>query len=128
FGLLIGMVGTDVNSGVARFNFEVPELSDGISFVVIAMGLFGFGEIIANLEQREKREVFIKKVGTLMPSGPEFKASAMPIARGTILGSMLGILPGGGAVLASFSSYAVEKKLSKTPERFGKGAIEGVAG
>ncbi len=128
FGLLIGMVGTDVNSGVARFNFEIPELSDGISFVVIAMGLFGFGEIIANLEQREKREVFIKKVGTLMPSGPEFKASAMPIARGTILGSMLGILPGGGAVLASFSSYAVEKKLSKTPERFGKGAIEGVAG
>ena len=128
FGLLIGMIGTDVNSGVARFNFEIPELSDGISFVVIAMGLFGFGEIIANLEQREKREVFIKKVGTLMPSGPEFKASAMPIARGTILGSMLGILPGGGAVLASFSSYAIEKKISKTPERFGKGAIEGVAG
>ena len=128
FGLLIGLVGTDVNSGVARFNFEVPELSDGISFVVIAMGLFGFGEIIANLEQREKREVFVKKVGKLLPNRQEMKQSAMPIARGTILGSMLGILPGGGAVLASFSSYAIEKKISKTPERFGKGAIEGVAG
>ena len=128
FGLLIGMVGTDVNSGVARFNFEIPELSDGISFVAIAMGLFGFGEIIANLEQREKREVFVKKVGKLLPSGQEMKQSALPILRGTALGSSLGILPGGGAVLASFSSYALEKKLSRTPERFGKGAIEGVAG
>ncbi len=128
FGLLVGMIGTDVNSGVARFSFEIPELSDGIEFTVIAMGLFGFGEIIANLEQRENREVFVKKVGKLMPSAQEFKQSAAPIVRGTFIGSLLGILPGGGAVLASFSSYAIEKKLSKTPERFGKGAIEGVAG
>lgn len=127
-GLLLGMIGTDVNSGVARFSFDVPELSDGIEFVVIAMGMFGFGEIIANLEQREHREVFTKKVGRLLPSWPEFKASIAPILRGTALGSFLGILPGGGAVLASFSSYAIEKKISKTPERFGTGAIEGVAG
>ena len=128
FGLLLGMIGTDVNSGVARFNFEVPELSDGIEFVVIAMGLFGFGEIIANLEQGEKREVFTSKVGKLMPSKDDFKAMIFPILRGTGLGSLLGILPGGGAVLASFSSYAIEKKLAKDPSRFGKGAIEGVAG
>ena len=128
FGLLLGMIGTDVNSGVARFSFDVPELSDGIEFVVIAMGMFGFGEIIANLEQRDEREVFTKKVGRLLPSWAEFKMSIMPIIRGTALGSFLGILPGGGAVLASFSSYAIEKKISKTPERFGKGAIEGVAG
>jgi TctA family transporter len=128
FGLLLGMIGTDVNSGVARFSFDVPELSDGIEFVVIAMGMFGFGEIIANLEQRDDREVFTKKVGRLLPSWAEFKMSIMPIIRGTALGSFLGILPGGGAVLASFSSYAIEKKISKTPERFGKGAIEGVAG
>jgi len=127
-GLLLGMIGTDVNSGVARFSFEVPELSDGIEFVVVAMGMFGFGEIIANLEQREHREVFTNKVGRLLPSWQEFKASIMPIIRGTALGSLLGILPGGGAVLASFSSYAIEKKLSKTPEQFGKGAIAGVAG
>jgi TctA family transporter len=128
FGLLLGMIGTDVNSGVARFNFEVPELSDGIEFVVIAMGLFGFGEIIANLEQRENREVFTSKVGRLLPSKEEWKRMIMPIIRGTGIGSILGILPGGGAVLASFSSYAIEKKLSKNPGEFGKGAIEGVAG
>jgi len=127
-GLLLGMIGTDVNSGVARFSFDVPELTDGIEFVVIALGMFGFGEIIANLEQRENREVFTSKVGRLLPSREEFKASIMPILRGTTIGSLLGILPGGGSVLGSFSSYAIEKKLSKTPERFGKGAIEGVAG
>src|SRR5690606_37736811 len=127
-GLLIGMVGTDVNSGVARFSFDVPELTDGIELAAVAMGIFGFGEIIANLEQRENREVFTKKVGRLLPSMAEFKASIAPILRGTALGSFLGILPGGGAVLSSFTSYAIEKKISKTPERFGKGAIEGVAG
>ena len=127
-GLLLGMIGTDVNSGVARFSFEVPELSDGIDFVVVAMGMFGFAEIILNLEQREKREVFTSKVGRLMPTGAEFKRILAPIFRGTLLGSLLGILPGGGAVLASFSSYALEKKLSKNPGEFGKGAIEGVAG
>ncbi|RPH67304.1 MAG: tripartite tricarboxylate transporter permease [Burkholderiales bacterium] len=127
-GLLIGMVGTDVNSGVARFSFDIPELTDGIELAAVAMGIFGFGEIIANLEQRENREVFTKKVGRLLPSVAEFKASIAPIIRGTALGSFLGILPGGGAVLSSFTSYAIEKKISKTPERFGKGAIEGVAG
>jgi putative tricarboxylic transport membrane protein len=127
-GLLLGMIGTDVNSGVARFSFDVPELSDGIEFAVVAMGMFGFAEIITNLEQRENREVFTSKVGRLLPTLPEFKRSIAPIFRGTALGSLLGILPGGGAVLASFSSYAMEKKLSKRPEEFGKGAIEGVAG
>ncbi len=128
FGLLLGMIGTDVNSGVARFSFDIPELTDGLSFTAVAMGIFGFGEIITNLEQREHREVFTKKVGKLLPTMAEFKASVMPIVRGTALGSFLGILPGGGSVLSSFTSYAVEKKMSKTPERFGKGAIEGVAG
>jgi len=127
-GLLIGMVGTDVNSGVARFSFDIPELTDGINLAAVAMGIFGFGEIIANLEQRDKREIFANKVGRLLPSRAEFKASIAPILRGTALGSLLGILPGGGAVLSSFTSYAVEKKISKTPERFGHGAIEGVAG
>ncbi len=128
FGLLLGMIGTDVNSGVSRFSFEVPELSDGIDFVVVAMGMFGFAEIILNLEQREHREVFTSKIGRLMPTRDEFKRILMPIIRGTGMGSLLGILPGGGAVLASFSSYAIEKKLSKNPGEFGKGAIEGVAG
>jgi putative tricarboxylic transport membrane protein len=127
-GLLLGMIGTDVNSGVARFSFEVPELSDGIEFAVVAMGMFGFGEIIVNLEQKESREVFTNKVGRLLPSKEDLKASIAPIIRGTLLGSFLGILPGGGAVLASFSTYAMEKKLAKDPSRFGKGAIEGVAG
>lgn len=127
-GLLLGMIGTDVNSGVARFSFDIPELSDGIEFVAVAMGMFGFAEIIMNLEQREKREVFTSRVGALLPSADEFKQSVMPMLRGTALGSFLGVLPGGGAILSSFSAYALEKKLSKTPERFGKGAIEGVAG
>jgi putative tricarboxylic transport membrane protein len=128
FGLLIGMIGTDVNSGVARFSFDVPELTDGIEFAAAAMGLFGFGEIIANLEQREHREVFTNKVGRLWPSKEEFRASIWPVIRGTGLGSLLGVLPGGGAVLASFASYAIEKKVAKHPEEFGKGAVQGVAG
>jgi len=127
-GLLLGMIGTDVNSGVARFSFDIPELSDGIEFVAVAMGMFGFAEIILNLEQRGNREVFTSKVGGLFPSASELRSSIGPVLRGTTLGSFLGILPGGGAVLASFSAYALEKKISKTPERFGKGAIEGVAG
>ncbi|NCW82556.1 MAG: tripartite tricarboxylate transporter permease, partial [Betaproteobacteria bacterium] len=127
-GLLLGMIGTDVNSGVARFSFDLPELSDGIEFVAVAMGMFGFAEIILNLEQRENREVFTSKVGGLLPSGEEIKQSVGPVIRGTMLGSFLGILPGGGAVLSSFSAYALEKKISKTPERFGTGAIAGVAG
>jgi putative tricarboxylic transport membrane protein len=128
FGLLIGMVGTDVNSGVARFSFDVPELSDGIEFVAVAMGMFGFAEIILNLEQKEKREVFTSKVTNLFPKWADIKYSFPAILRGTALGSVLGILPGGGAVLSSFSAYAIEKKLSKHPERFGTGEIRGVAG
>ncbi|MEI7443894.1 MAG: tripartite tricarboxylate transporter permease [Burkholderiales bacterium] len=128
FGLLLGMIGTDVNSGVARFSFDVPELSDGIEFVAVAMGMFGFAEIILNLEQKENREVFTNKVTNLFPRWDDFKKAFPAILRGTGLGSVLGILPGGGAVLASFSAYAIEKKLSKHPEEFGHGAIEGVAG
>jgi len=127
-GLLLGMIGTDVNSGVARFSFDIPELSDGIEFVAVAMGMFGFAEIILNLEQKENREVFVSKVTNLFPRWADFKVALPAIFRGTALGSVLGILPGGGAVLASFASYAVEKKIAKHPEQFGKGAIQGVAG
>ncbi|MGE0803216.1 MAG: tripartite tricarboxylate transporter permease [Lautropia sp.] len=127
-GLLLGMIGTDVNSGVARFSFDVPELTDGVEFAVVSMGMFGFAEIILNLEQKEDRSILAARVRNLLPSLADLKQSAFPVVRGTLLGSMLGILPGGGSVLSSFSSYALEKKLSKTPERFGKGAIEGVAG
>jgi hypothetical protein len=128
FGLLLGMIGTDVNSGVARFSFDIPELSDGIEFVAVAMGMFGFAEIILNLEQKENREVFTSKVTNLFPQWADLKRAFPAILRGTGLGSILGILPGGGAVLASFAAYAIEKKLSKHPEEFGHGAIEGVAG
>ena len=127
FGLLLGLIGTDVNSGVLRFTFGVPELSDGIGFVVVAMGMFGTAEIIANLEQGEHREVFTGKVKNLFPTKEDFKRIWGPILRGTALGSFLGILPGGGALLASFGAYTLEKKISSHPEQFGKGAIEGVA-
>jgi len=128
-GLLLGLVGTDVNSGVARFSFDVPELSDGIGFVGVAMGVFGFAEIIANLEQRERREVFTDKVHGLLPSAQQFKDAAPAVARGTLLGSILGILPGGGALLASFASYTLEKKITRSPRPpFGQGNIRGVAG
>ncbi|MGF9758888.1 tripartite tricarboxylate transporter permease [Microvirga sp. 0TCS3.31] len=127
FGLLLGMVGTDVNSGAARFTFGTPELSDGINFVVVAMGLFGVGEIIANLETESTRSVMVKAVTGLMPTREDFKRMVGPVLRGTILGSALGILPGGGAALASFGAYALEKKVSRNRAQFGKGAIEGVA-
>ncbi|MGC2520223.1 MAG: tripartite tricarboxylate transporter permease [Burkholderiales bacterium] len=126
-GLLLGLVGTDVNSGVARFDFGVSELSDGIGFVSVAMGVFGFTEIILNLEQKEKREVFVKKITNLMPTLQDFKDSWGAILRGTALGSALGILPGGGALLSSFAAYTLEKKVSRNPESFGKGNIRGVA-
>ena len=126
-GLLLGLVGTDVNSGVARYNFGIAELSDGISFVGIAMGVFGFAEIISNLEQKGKREVFLKRVKNLLPSWQDMKDCSGAITRGTLLGSALGILPGGGGLLASFAAYALEKKLSWNSANFGKGAIQGVA-
>ena len=126
-GLLLGMIGTDVNSGVARFSFDVPELTDGISFVVVAMGVFGIGEIIGNLQNEAERSVMVKKVTGLMLDKEDFKAIAAPVVRGTMLGSILGVLPGGGAMLSSFAAYALEKKISKNAANFGKGAIEGVA-
>ena len=128
FGLLLGLIGTDVNSGVLRFTFGIPELSDGIGFVIVAMGMFGIAEIVSNLEMKGDREVFTKKVTHLFPTREDFKRSWAPVLRGTALGSCLGILPGGGALLSSFGAYTVEKKISKHPEEFGKGAIEGVAG
>jgi TctA family transporter len=127
-GLLLGLVGTDVNSGVSRFNFGIPELSDGIGFVTVAMGMFGIAEIVANLEHREKREVFTAKVGRLLPTRKDFKDASGAIVRGTLLGSALGILPGGGALLASFAAYTVEKKVARDASQFGKGDIRGVAG
>jgi TctA family transporter len=126
-GLLLGLVGTDVNSGTARYSFGVPELADGISFVTVAMGVFGLGEIIANLAHEETRSVLMMKVKGLMPTREDWKVIIAPILRGTSLGAVLGILPGGGAMLASFSAYALEKKVSKNSKNFGKGAIEGVA-
>jgi TctA family transporter len=127
-GLLLGLVGTDVNSGVARFNFDVPELADGIGFVAVAMGVFGFAEIIANLEHKGQRQVFTDKVGKLLPTMAEFKEAVPAVLRGTALGSVLGVLPGGGALLAAFAAYTVEKKVTRNPKiPFGQGNIRGVA-
>ena len=127
-GLLGGIIGTDVKTGVARYSFDIPELSDGVSFAAVAMGVFGFAEVMTNLEQKEKREVFTSKITTLFPSKDDFRRMSAPILRGTALGSMLGILPGGGASLASFGAYTLEKKISRNSSEFGKGAIEGLAG
>lgn len=127
-GLLLGLIGTDVNSGAARYSFDIPELTDGIGFVAIAMGVFGFAEIMSNLEQKEKRETFLDKVTSLWPGKEDFKRMMPSILRGTGIGSLLGVLPGGGAALAAFAAYSIEKKTSKHSAEFGKGAIEGVAG
>ena len=128
-GLLLGLVGTDVNTGVSRFTFGVPELLDGINFVPVAIGLFGLADIISNLERRHERVMLIStKLRDLWPNRQEFREAFPAVVRGTAVGSLLGILPGGGAVLSSFASYAVEKRISPTPERFGHGAVEGLAG
>ncbi len=129
-GLLLGIVGTDVNSGIARYSFGISELSDGIGFVSVAMGMFGFAEIVSNLEQKaaDRTGSKISEVKSLMPTVEDIKMSIGPIIRGTALGVIFGILPGSHTVIASFSSYTLEKKLAKDPSRFGKGAIEGVAG
>jgi putative tricarboxylic transport membrane protein len=127
-GLLLGLIGTDVNSGTARYSFDIPELTDGIGFVAVAMGMFGFSEIMSNLEQKEKRETFLDKVTSLWPNKEDIKRMIPSILRGTTIGSVLGVLPGGGAALASFAAYSLEKKTSKYSAEFGKGAIEGVAG
>jgi len=129
-GLLLGLVGTDVNSGVARYSFDIPELTDGISFIVIAMGVFGYGEIINNLSQPdEHREVFTGKVEGIMPTKEDFKNMVPAVLRGTALGSVLGILPGGGALLSAFAAYTIEKKTKLKPGEvpFGQGNIRGVA-
>ena len=127
-GLLLGTVGTDVNSGWRRFSFNIAELGDGIGFVVLAVGVFALGEIVANIGDSKKGAVFVAKVGSLFPSKDDIQRSSGPIVRGTLLGAFFGVLPGTGPAIASFSSYMLEKKLSKDPSRFGHGAIEGVAG
>ena len=127
FGLLLSSVGSDIETGQSRMAFDIPELADGIGFVTVAMGVFGYAEIMRNLEQTASRDIVQSKITGLMPTWPDFKASAPAIGRGTILGSILGILPGGGAVIAAFAAYTFEKKLSSTPKKFGHGAIEGVA-
>lgn len=128
-GILLGQVSSDVDTGIPRFSFGIAQLGDGIDFVAIAMGIFGFGEIIANLGQpAEKREVFTKDVKGLWPSKDDFKKALPAVLRGTALGSVLGVLPGGGALLSSFASYTLEKKVAGSSGRFGKGDIRGVAG
>jgi TctA family transporter len=125
-GLLMGLVGTDVNSGVARYSFGIPELSDGIGFQTVAMGMFGIAEILANLELKDKREVFVNKIENLLPTLADIKRSLPAVLRGTTLGCALGILPGGGALLASFAAYTLEKRATGG-NTFGKGEIRGVA-
>ena len=127
-GVVLGVIGLDSITAQPRLTFGRLELIDGIGLVPVVMGLFGVAEVLLNTEQVIKRDVINAKITHLLPSRADWKASAGPMTRGTILGFFLGILPGGGAVVASFGSYALEKRLSKTPERFGKGAIEGVAG
>jgi len=128
-GLLLGLVGTDVNTGVSRFAFGIPELSDGIGFISVAMGVFGFAEIISNVDMKGTRETFTNKVEGLILSWKDFKEAIPAVVRGTGIGSLLGILPGGGALLAAFASYTIEKKIGKNPQPpFGQGNIRGVAG
>ncbi len=127
-GLLIGIVGTDVNSGVRRFAFGFSELAGGVSLVAVAMGMFGLGEIILNLQNQARGgSAPFARITSLMPSRADFRAMIPPILRGTALGSVLGILPGGGALLSAFAAYSLEKKIARDPSRFGRGAIEGVA-
>ncbi|MDB6454185.1 tripartite tricarboxylate transporter permease [Falsirhodobacter sp. 20TX0035] len=126
-GVMLGLVGQDIYTGAARMTFGQPQLLDGLEFVAIAMGLFGLAEICQNLEDESSRATSVKSVGSLMLSRADFKAIIRPVLRGTGIGSILGVLPGGGATIGAFAAYVTEKKLSRTPERFGQGAIEGVA-
>src|SRR5581483_1483783 len=127
-GILLSTIGTDLESGEERLTFGWSEIADGIDVAVIAMGMFGFAEILRNLEATQVRDIVQAKIGKLLPDRDDFAQSAMPIVRGTFLGGLLGLLPGNGAVLGPFASYTLEKKLAKDPSRFGRGAIEGVAG
>ena len=126
-GLLLGTMGQDLYTGTPRFTFGFTEFADGLDFVALAMGVFGLGEIIRNLEDERKRHIIVSRVRDMIPTMAEIKVIIGPILRGTALGSVLGILPGGGALLASFGAYTFEKRVSKHPEKFGKGAMEGVA-
>ena len=127
-GLLLATVGTDLDTGAERMTFGFQALADGVDFAVLAMGLFGFAEVLRNLESVEQRDVVKKAIGSVLPTLADLRQSFWPVVRGTFLGGILGILPGNGAVLGPFASYTVEKKLAKDPRRFGRGAIEGVAG
>jgi putative tricarboxylic transport membrane protein len=127
-GILLSTVGTDLETGQERMTFGLQFLSDGIDFAVLAMGLFGVAEILRNLDHTETRDVVRQAIGRLLPGKEDFRQSLAPVLRGTAIGAVLGILPGNGAVLGPFASYTVEKKLAKDPRRFGRGAIEGVAG
>jgi putative tricarboxylic transport membrane protein len=127
FGILLGLVGTDVNSGTIRFAFGQPELTDGIGFVALAMAFFGITDVVVNLEHKDKTDVYGDRLGSVLPSWQDLRVCFWSIARGTALGSILGILPGGGALLASFAAYMFEKKIAKPPRHFGEGDIRGVA-
>ncbi len=127
-GMLFSMVGTDVDSGAYRFTLGLPELTDGLSTVAVALGIFGIVEILKNLESMPESGADTARITSLLPSREDLRRSAGPIVRGSILGSFLGTLPGGGSILSAFASYTMEKRISRHPERFGNGAIEGVAG
>ncbi|MDX2157828.1 MAG: tripartite tricarboxylate transporter permease [Hyphomicrobiaceae bacterium] len=127
-GVLLSTVGNDIETGEERLTFGWSDIADGIDFAVVAMGVFGLAELLRNLESPETRETVEGRLGPLMPTADEMRRSVGPIARGTLLGSLLGLLPGNGAVLGPFASYTLEKKIAHDPDRFGKGAIEGVAG
>jgi putative tricarboxylic transport membrane protein len=127
-GVLLSTVGTDLETGEERMTFGLPFLADGIDFAVLAMGIFGIAEIMRNLDHTEHRDVVRQAIGRLLPNREDFRQAYKPVLRGTTIGAILGILPGNGAVLGPFAAYTLEKKLAKDPRRFGRGAIEGVAG
>ena len=128
FGLFLSCIGMELISAKARFTFDIVELSDGVGLVPLVMGLFGISEVMLNIEQSAERTIFESKIKNLLPTLGDWRASIPPILRGSFMGFFLGVLPGGGTVISSFASYAIEKKLSKYPEKFGTGVIEGVAG
>jgi len=127
-GLIASLAGIDTNSGETRFAFGSLQLAEGLSFVIVALGMFGLAEIISNLERHDVREPFTSKVSNLLPTKDDFKQAWKAVVRGTALGAFFGVLPGTGATISAFASYSMEKKIAKDPSRFGKGAIEGLAG
>lgn len=127
-GILLGQIGTDIQSGEERYVFDIPELVNGISFGIIAMAMFGLAELLYTVIHQPKNNIIVPRLSELYPNREEMKRSMMPIVRGTVLGSILGLLPGGGSIISAFASYAVEKKLRGHRYRFGEGAVEGVAG